>query len=138
MDFMLVRSAGGATESAGTVFFVNGNSEILTNYHVVENCPVINVVGQKDTGAARLIVFDANNDMAILRPDFSTPHSYLKIRDTKPRLAEETVALGFPLPGLLSPSVGASTGSISALGGIQGDTRYIQVNNPLQPGNSGG
>lgn len=31
-----------------------------------------------------------------------------------------------------------STGTVSAMAGIQDDTRYLQISAPIQPGNSGG
>jgi S1-C subfamily serine protease len=48
------------------------------------------------------------------------------------------IAYGFPLSGLLSSTGNATTGNISALGGIGDDPRHLQISAPVQPGNSGG
>jgi len=87
---------------------------------------------------AQLVAADTTNDLAILRIDTTSPTPYLRFRSTPPRLAEPVVALGYPLPSILSPTVTASTGTVSALSGLGGDTRLIQINSPIQPGNSGG
>nr|WP_297322688.1 PAN domain-containing protein [uncultured Bartonella sp.] len=54
------------------------------------------------------------------------------------RLGEDIIALGFPLDGLLSDSIKITTGNVSALSGVENDTRYLQISTPIQPGNSGG
>src|SRR6185295_986528 len=54
------------------------------------------------------------------------------------RLGESVVAVGFPLSGLLSSDPIVTTGSISALSGLNNDRRAIQISAPIQPGNSGG
>ncbi|HEX3498227.1 MAG TPA: trypsin-like peptidase domain-containing protein [Stellaceae bacterium] len=50
------------------------------------------------------------------------------------------IAVGFPLSDLLSSgtSTTLTTGTVSALSGLQNDTRVLQVSAPVQPGNSGG
>ena len=54
------------------------------------------------------------------------------------RAGDPIVALGYPLPGLLSSDVNLSVGNVSALAGLRDDTRYLQISAPVQPGNSGG
>ena len=44
---------------------------------------------------------------------------------------------GYPLRGLLS-GFNMTTGNLSSLSGLGGDTRYLQITAPVQPGNSGG
>jgi S1-C subfamily serine protease len=48
------------------------------------------------------------------------------------------IAAGFPISDLLNNGLNVTTGNISALSGIQGDRRFVQITTPVQPGNSGG
>jgi len=48
------------------------------------------------------------------------------------------LTLGYPLQGILAPSVNLSTGIASSLAGMQGDTRMMQITAPVQSGSSGG
>jgi len=48
------------------------------------------------------------------------------------------MVIGYPLRGLLASGPSVTTGAISALAGIQDDTRMLQISAPVQPGNSGG
>jgi uncharacterized protein len=54
------------------------------------------------------------------------------------RPADGVVALGFPYDGLLVTSPQVTTGTVSALAGMNDDTRELQLTAPIQPGNSGG
>jgi S1-C subfamily serine protease len=132
------RKPSPAAPSAGSGFFVNDRGAVITNEHAVNGCSSLSVNVRGEFFPARLIAADAVNDLAVLQVAAISPSPALRLRATPPRLAEPVVALGFPLPGLLAPTVGASLGAVSALGGLQGDTRFIQISAPVQPGNSGG
>jgi S1-C subfamily serine protease len=54
------------------------------------------------------------------------------------RPADGVVALGFPYAGLLASSPQVTVGAVSALAGLEDDSRYLQLTAPVQPGNSGG
>lgn len=45
---------------------------------------------------------------------------------------------GFPLSDILSSGGNLTTGILSALSGIQNDSRFLQISAPIQAGNSGG
>jgi hypothetical protein len=53
-------------------------------------------------------------------------------------LGESVIVAGFPLPGVVASSMNLTTGTVSALAGLNEDTRMIQFTAPVQPGNSGG
>jgi len=125
-------------ESSGTGFLIAANGVVLTNSHVVRSCRAVKVRVDGVDSPATVTAQDPSNDLAILRFQAAQNLRALSFRSTSPRLAEPVAALGFPLPGVLAPTVGASTGSISALAGIQGDARFLQISAPIQPGNSGG
>ena len=54
------------------------------------------------------------------------------------RVGEPVAAFGFPLSGLLATSGNITFGNVTDLSGIADDTRYVQIQAPVQPGNSGG
>jgi S1-C subfamily serine protease len=54
------------------------------------------------------------------------------------RVGQFVMVAGYPLRGLLSSGINATTGNVSALAGPGDDTRLLQITAPVQPGNSGG
>lgn len=121
--------------SSGTGFFVNGQSWVVTNAHVVEGCTSVSVP-QMGTGDA--LVVDKQNDLAAFKLASGIGNPHLPLRRSQPRLGEDIAAYGFPLNRILSDSIKVTTGNINSLVGMENDTRYLQVSTPLQPGNSGG
>jgi len=130
------------TEDSSTVgsgFVVSSAGMVLTNAHVVSGCEVIRVTtagGSQRT--ASLVAADPQSDLALLgsKGGFSSVAGFRVGRPL--RLAEEIVALGYPLHGLLASGVNVSTGTVSALAGIANDSTKVQISAPVQPGNSGG
>ena len=125
-------------DGSGSGFFINSAGVAITNHHVVEGCSSIRTTAAGAEYPAKLIAADESNDLALIQVDVKQPSKFLSFRSTPARLAEPIAALGYPLPGVLSPSIGVSTGTVSSLSGIRGDSRFVQVNTPVQPGNSGG
>ena len=125
-------------DGSGSGFFINSTGVAITNHHVVDNCTSIRTTAAGVEYPAKLIAADESNDLALIQVDVKQPARFLSFRSTPARLAEPIAALGYPLPGVLSPSIGVSTGTVSSLSGIRGDSRFVQINSPVQPGNSGG
>jgi S1-C subfamily serine protease len=119
--------------SSGTGFSVSNDGLILTNYHVVDHCKQVMVRGG---GSASVQAYDDMNDLALLR--IETKITKVTFRTTPVGLGETVFALGFPYPGILGQGLNVTDGLVSALSGIQNDTRYLQITAPVQPGNSGG
>ncbi len=126
--------------SSGSGIFVDGAGHVLTDSHVVANCPDLRVTraaGGEAIGAT-LLANDVKLDLAVLRTgqrvadhaSFGDSHSL--------RPGEMLVATGFPLNGLVSPEMAVTTGSLTALSGLQGNPKLFQFSAPIQPGNSGG
>jgi hypothetical protein len=120
--------------SVGSGVVIGAHGEVLTNAHVVKDCTKITVRGS----SASIIARDEKNDLAAVRSDL--PSSPVAIfRDGRPvRAGDAVVALGYPLFGLLTDTASLSAGHVSALAGIGGDTRFLQIDAAVQPGNSGG
>jgi S1-C subfamily serine protease len=87
------------------------------------------------TGA--VVLRDFRNDLALLRAPVRLPVAAIR-DDGGIRAGDSVVAVGFPLPGLLASEANVTTGTVSALAGIDNDTRFLQITVPVQPGNSGG
>jgi S1-C subfamily serine protease len=127
------------TSTVGSGFVVSAAGMVLTNAHVVSGCEAIRVTtarGERRT--ASLAAADPQSDLALLSSSggFSSVAAFRAGRPL--RLAEEIVALGYPLHGLLASGVNVSTGTVSALAGIANDSAKVQISAPVQPGNSGG
>lgn len=119
--------------ATGTAFFVDSVGHAVTNAHVVEGCARVTI----HNDAAVVQGIDHENDLAVIR--IASRSQPLPLRSARPvRSGDEVVALGFPLQSILSPEMNVTSGIVSAMSGLGGDSRYLQMTAPIQPGNSGG
>jgi S1-C subfamily serine protease len=128
-------------DATGSGILLNTRGQVLTNNHVVEDCRRLTVqLPGAPLADAAAIAADAENDLAVVRiAGIIDAEGYAAFRDGRSiRLADDVIAVGYPLTGLLSSQVKVTTGSVSALAGLYDDTRHMQVSVPVQPGNSGG
>jgi S1-C subfamily serine protease len=114
---------------------VSNQGQILTNNHVVAGCRTL---ATRDGKQLRVLSRSASSDLALLQADFAPSAVAVFRTGAAPKLGDEVVAFGFPLPGLLSSNGNVSAGIVSATSGLQNDIRFIQISAPVQPGNSGG
>lgn len=125
--------------SFGTGFFVSDKGHIVTNAHVAGRCSTIHTARW---GKARLLHLDKENDLAILRLiDRKKRPKALLLSQQQTRLGQDIVALGYPLPSILSldaDDMSVTTGVVSRLSGLGGDRRLLVISAPVQQGNSGG
>ncbi len=121
--------------SSGSGFFV-GKGLLLTNAHVVKDCSSISVSIGGTTSSATVLARDEINDLAVVRTDASSPLLAKLRRGVK--LGEEVSVFGFPLNGLLASGGNFTRGNVTATAGLADDSRYVQISDPVQPGNSGG
>jgi serine protease Do len=122
---------------AGSGFFISTNGNILTNNHVVRGCSTVQISLVNSTPhTARVMGADEKNDLALVRTDFQ-PKTVPAFR-TDVRMGDSIAVYGFPLPGMLGSSGNFTMGHITALEGLSDDTRLLQIQAPIQSGNSGG
>ena len=128
-----------AVETRGSGFIINANGTIVTNNHVVQNAKTITVtLSNGTTLPAKLIGRDPMTDIAVVKVDAGHPLPFIQLgnsADVKP--GEWVVAMGSPFG--LGGTVTA--GIVSALSRDIGDGPYdqfIQVDAPINRGNSGG
>jgi len=142
-------SQGGRTErgqpklptqqSAGSGFFISPDGFIVTNNHVVENAESIKVVLKDESELEATVVGrDEGTDLAVIKVKAgSRQYPYVNFENAgKPRVGDWVIAVGNPF-GLGGT---ATAGIISAYGRDIGETfvDYIQIDAPINRGNSGG
>jgi hypothetical protein len=128
-----------APDSTGTAFFVSGNGVAVTNHHVVEQCKRIVLFDPQAGWAAeaQVVAVDKANDLALLRADVKSRP--LPVADSFAlKRGEDVLTLGYPSPGIQGTRQKATFGKVNADSGIGDDIRHVQVDVPVQPGNSGG
>ncbi len=104
---------------------------IVTNHHVIDGCSRLRVNGT----AAQVRGSDARSDLALL--GVTLPGPSVSLRAQRAAVGDPVAVAGYPLRGLLS-GFNMTTGILSSLSGLGGDTHYLQITAPVQPGNSGG
>lgn len=124
--------------STGTAFYVSSQGHLITNHHVIDGATTIIVQG--DDGqllTAEIIEADPANDVALIK--VSTDASPLKLAEPNGvERGDEVFTLGYPLIEFQGQEQKATFGRVNSLKGIADDVRFLQVDVPIQPGNSGG
>ena len=130
-------------EGTGTGFIYDDVGHIVTNYHVIRGTQAAKVtLADHSTWDARLVGYDANKDLAVLRIDAS-PDRLRKIdigESADLQVGQKVFAIGSPfgLDQTLTTGVISALGrEITSIGGrpIEG---VIQTDAAINPGNSGG
>lgn len=126
------------TLQTGTGFFVSRAGHIITSYHVIAQANEIGIIIEAgEFLPAKLIRADRANDLALLKTEYySEPLSLLHTAELEK--GAEVFTLGYPRLGVQGQEQKATFGRINSLSGLRGDIRLIQIDVPVQPGNSGG
>jgi S1-C subfamily serine protease len=127
---------GTAITSNGSGFFVTADGYAVTNEHVVRgNRRLFALIAGKEL-PVQVIDRDAANDLALVKVE--TASRPIPIAAGEPAKGEEVTALGYPIARALGTEQKATFGRVNALSGLRDDSRVLQIDAPLQPGNSGG
>ncbi|HTE79686.1 MAG TPA: trypsin-like peptidase domain-containing protein, partial [Reyranella sp.] len=126
-------------QSSGSGFFISTDGYIVTNNHVVENAESIKVVLKDETELEATVVGrDEGTDLAVIKVKGGRSNfPFVNFENSaKPRVGDWVIAVGNPF-GLGGT---ATAGIISAYGRDIGETfvDYIQIDAPINRGNSGG
>lgn len=126
--------------TSGSAFFINDNGLLVTNYHVVANSIYQAVVDPQSKTSqlvpAKIISADPVNDLAILQANIRS--KAIPLATTTPKRGEEVLTLGYPNLDVQGFQQKATFGRINSMTGLYDDKRFMQVDLPIQPGNSGG
>jgi serine protease Do len=125
--------------AAGSGFIIDKAGYLVTNNHVIDGASKITVkLADKRSFTAKLIGTDPSTDVALLKIDSDKPLPTVEFgNDRALRVGDWVVAVGNPFG--LSNSVTA--GIVSSLGRDVGASSYndfIQIDAPINQGNSGG
>lgn len=125
----------------GSGVLINDEGYILTNYHVVDRGGIW--VGFQDGDhlddkfiemRAKLIAYDKDNDLALIRADNLTMGGYIKFApENSIKLGEQVVSIGSS-QGLINT---LSFGHVTAIRPYS-DGKFIQTDAAISAGNSGG
>src|SRR5271169_6751993 len=121
----------------GSGFFISADGYAVTNNHVVEHAKTVQVV--TDDGkvlAAKVIGTDPKTDLALIKVDGSD-FPFVKFADSDPRIGDWVIAVGNPfgLGGTVTAGVVSARGRDIGSGPF---VDYIQIDAPINRGNSGG
>lgn len=122
---------------SGSGFFIGPNT-ILTCSHVITDENNVNVVFNNNVVKAKVVLNDSEADLAVLSVDVKSDYYFRILSDNSSKIADSVYVLGYPLTNSLGTDIRVTSGIISALTGINGNTNYIQISASVQPGNSGG
>jgi serine protease Do len=122
----------------GSGFFISPDGYAVTNNHVVDHAKTVQV--KTDDGTiykAKVIGTDPKTDVALIKVEADKVFPYVKFAAQQPRVGDWVVAVGNPFG--LGGTVTA--GIVSARGRDIGSSvydDYIQIDAPINKGNSGG
>ena len=123
----------------GTGVLARPDGTILTAAHVVYRAKhiVVHCPGRKEV-VARMDALTRNLDLAVIKTSL-TSTAYLTLAPSRTtRVGEALFTIGFPISAVLGSEPKLTETSVSALSGMGGETSYLQITVPIQPGNSGG
>ena len=123
--------------SSGSGFAVSVDGYVITNHHVIEGCQKVVVHTVEKDITAKIITYDPQNDLALLKGDFR-PSTVFALSNSSPELLQDVYVAGYPFGIEISTSVKVTKGIISSLTGIGNNFSNIQIDAALQSGNSGG
>ena len=145
---LIRRGVGYPDRVIGSGFFIDGDGHLLTNYHVIssEVDPAyegysrlyVRLSERPDQRVpARVVGYDPVFDLALLKAEVEPDYVFNPVTAANPAPGDPITAIG--TPGDISLAKTVTSGIVSAVGRrfLQlGDA--LQVDAPLNPGNSGG
>lgn len=127
--------------SLGSGVILSEDGIVVSNYHVVGMASDIRIVlSDRREFSARVLLSDADSDLAILKIDNVEGLPFLGLRDSDGvEVGELALAIGNPFGVGQTVSSGIVSG-LARSGGMNGGGQgyFIQTDAPINPGNSGG
>src|SRR6516162_4468596 len=122
----------------GSGFFISADGYAVTNNHVVDHAKTVQVT--TDEGAvykAKVVGSDAKTDLALIKVDADKSFPYVSFAEESPRVGDWVVAVGNPfgLGGTVTAGIVSARGRDIGSGPYDD---YIQIDAPINKGNSGG
>ena len=122
----------------GSGFFISPDGYAVTNNHVVDHAKSVQVTADNGTVyTAKVVGTDPKTDLALIKVDGNKDFPYVKFADHSPRVGDWVVAVGNPfgLGGTVTAGIVSARGRDIGAGPYDD---YIQIDAPINKGNSGG
>jgi serine protease Do len=122
----------------GSGFFISSDGYAVTNNHVVDHAKTVQI--KTDDGVtykAKVIGTDPKTDLALIKVDADKSFPYVQFAQHEPRIGDWVVAVGNPfgLGGTVTAGIVSARGRDIGSGPYDD---YIQIDAPINKGNSGG
>ena len=122
----------------GSGFFISADGYAVTNNHVIDRAKTVQVT--TDDGAvyqAKVVGADAKTDLALIKVEADKSFAFVKFAEKDPRVGDWVVAVGNPfgLGGTVTAGIVSARGRDIGSGPYDD---YIQIDAPINKGNSGG
>lgn len=129
------------SQSAGSGFFIRADGYVVTNNHVIEGADEITVRLSDDREfPARVVGRDESTDLAVLKVD-GRDFPYVSFATERPaRVGDWVIAVGnpFDLGGTVTAGIVSAYGRTLPRESGSYPVEYLQVDAPINRGNSGG
>jgi serine protease Do len=122
----------------GSGFFISADGYAVTNNHVVDHAKSVQVTTDDGTiYTAKVIGIDAKTDLALIKVDGKNDFPFVKFAQHTPRVGDWVVAVGNPfgLGGTVTAGIVSARGRDIGAGPYDD---YVQIDAPINKGNSGG
>ena len=122
----------------GSGFFISADGYAVTNNHVVDKADSVEITTDDGkTYTARVIGADQRTDVALIKIDARRDFPYVRLADKPPRIGDWVLAVGNPfgLGGTVTAGIVSARGRNIGAGPYDD---YIQIDAPVNKGNSGG
>ena len=128
----------------GTGFVVRSDGLVVTNRHVVDDAETVTALMNIQDGppvefTGQVLGRGILVDLAVIKLDSSRTFGTLPLGDSDTvAFGDEVTAWGYPLSSFLGTDPTLTRGIISSPNRVFDDTKYLQIDADLAPGNSGG
>ncbi len=122
----------------GSGFFISPDGYAVTNNHVVDHAKSVQIKTEDSaTYNATVVGTDPKTDLALIKVDADKTFPYVKFAKHEPRIGDWVVAVGNPfgLGGTVTAGIVSARGRDIGSGPYDD---YIQIDAPINKGNSGG
>lgn len=133
-------SSKAASYFSGTGFVITRQGEAVTNAHVVENCLETSV--RTTDGSffpAKILARDTQRDLALLSTPLQLDRpARLRNAYTGVQVSERVMLMGYPEEAAREGKYRVAYSSVRALTGLTGESDWLQFEDSVRMGNSGG
>ncbi len=122
----------------GSGFFISPGGYAVTNNHVVDHAKTVQIkTDDGTTYKAKVIGTDPKTDLALIKVESDKTFPYVKFAEKEARIGDWVVAVGNPfgLGGTVTAGIVSARGRDIGSGPYDD---YIQIDAPINKGNSGG